>query len=327
MHQVLETVTLKSGEAMDVLCVQAPDEAFKEGILPLLHHKGEPWEWPMRQALSGDEQFRRLAMRFYLGRIGDELVGNITLLEALERPVGILQHVWTPPPHRRKGICNALMRACTQHFQQRQGRALYLGTGYQTPPYWIYHSFGFRGQGETGLMRWFVEEGFEERYFAPRQARPRGVDWSDWALLQALFSVEHGWALRSIEFQIYGFSGFEGEFVLLQKGLASGKIIAAQVLETQDGALVGLATISKQPQWHFDTVLLDVFVNEGFFDQGEKLLRALPQTDAKVQCFAGEEAPEKAKMLEAVGFQHEATLKGQYVWEGQPRDVWVYART
>ncbi|MFQ6133980.1 MAG: GNAT family N-acetyltransferase [Armatimonadota bacterium] len=325
MHEVLDTVTLKSGETMDVLCVRAPDDQLADAILPLLHHKGEPWEWPMRRALAGDERFRDLAMRFYLGRIGHDLVGNITLIEKLERPVGILQHVWTPPPHRRKGICTVLMRACTEHFKRRQGRALYLGTGYQTPPYWIYHRFGFRGQGQTGLMRWFVEDDFEQAYFAPRQAHPRPVQWPDWALLQALFSVEHGWALRSIEFQIYGFSGFEGEFLLLQKGLDSGKMLAAHVLETDDGALVGLATLSKQPQWHFDTLLLDIFVNDNFVEHGGKLLRSLPDVDRKVQCYVGEEAPEKAHMLEAVGFQREATLKGQYVWEGEPREVWVYS--
>ncbi len=326
MHEVLGTVSLKSGEEMDLLCVRAPDADFAGAILPLLHHKGEPWEWPMRQALSGDPQFAELAMRFYLGRIGEELVANITLIEKLERPVGILQHVWTPPPHRRKGICTHLMRACTEHFRARDGRALYLGTGYETYPYRIYEQSGFRGQGDTGNMRWFVQADFEERYFAPRAAAPRPVQWADWALLQALMSIEYGWTLRSIEFQMYGFSGFEGEFLLLMKGLTSEKIVAAQVLETDDGAAAGLATVSKRPEWHFDTLLLDLFIHPNFYDQGGKLLDGVPNLGRKVQCFVGHDSPEKTAMLEAAGFMHEATLKGQYVWEGTSRDVQVFGR-
>ena len=39
-------------------------------------------------------------------------------------------------------------------FRERTGRALYLGTGYNSHPFYIYHSFGF----ESVFSRiWFYE--------------------------------------------------------------------------------------------------------------------------------------------------------------------------
>ncbi|MGD8238366.1 MAG: hypothetical protein PVH68_07440, partial [Armatimonadota bacterium] len=108
MHERLDVVTLKSGEGMEVVRVTAPDARFRDRVLPFLGHKGEPWEWPLRLALDADPAVADLSTHFYLGLVGDTVVGNITHVEKLERPVGILQHVFTPPEQRRKGICTAL---------------------------------------------------------------------------------------------------------------------------------------------------------------------------------------------------------------------------
>jgi len=104
MGEQLDVVTLKSGERMQIVRVAAPDEQFKDRILPFLGHKGEPWERPLRLALDGDPAIADLSTHFYLGLLGETVVGNITHVEKLEQPVGMLQHVYTPPEHRRKGI-------------------------------------------------------------------------------------------------------------------------------------------------------------------------------------------------------------------------------
>lgn len=326
MHEQLHVVTLKSREGMRMVRVTAPDEEFKERILPFLGHKGQPWERPMRDALDGDPAFGDLATHFYLGLLGDTVVGNITHVEKLNRPVGILQHVFTPPEQRRKGICTALMRACTEDFTARGGRALYLGTGYDTSPYHIYRSFGFEGLGETGWMQWFPEPDFEITFFAPSPARVRELTWGDWPLTHALTVVRDGWILRSIEFQAYGFEGFEQQYLELQQRLEQERIVAAPCLEAQSGAVVGFATLTRQPQWHFDTLLLDFFVHRNFYDQAQALLGALPEREEKVQCFVDAEATAKADVLQAAGFEKEGTLKRQLRWDDRYLNVDVYAR-
>ena len=326
MREQLDVVTLKSAETMRMLRVTAPDEEFAERLLPFLGHKGEPWERPMRLALHGDPSIADLATHFYIGLVGDTVVGNITHVEKLERPVGILQHVFTPLEHRRKGICTALMRACTADFVARRGRALYLGTGYDTPPYHIYRGFGFDGIGESGWMHWFPEADFEADFFAPSPARVRECTWGDWPLTHALTVSRPGWILRSVEFHIYGPLGFELEYLELRQRLTQQRIIAAPCLEAQSGAVVGFATLTRQPQWNFNTLLLDFFVHDSFSDRATALLAALPDCDEKLQCFVDEEATAKAEALRTAGFRKEATLTRQILWDGRELDVEVYAR-
>jgi GNAT superfamily N-acetyltransferase/RimJ/RimL family protein N-acetyltransferase len=326
MHEQLDVVTLKSDERMRMVRVTAPDEEFKDRVLPFLGHKGEPWERPMRLALDGDPSIADLSTYFYLGLLGETVVGNITHVEKLERPVGILQHVFTPPEQRRKGICTALMRACTQDFLGRGGRALHLGTEYDTPPYHIYRSFGFEGLGETGWMQWLPEEGFEASFFAPSPVRARELTWGDWPLTHALTVVRDGWILRSIEFHLYGPAGFEAEYLEMQQRLQQGRIVAAPCIEAASGAAVGFATLTRQPQWHFDTLLLDLFVHPSFYDQAHALLAALPEREEKVQCFVDAEATAKAEALQTAGFEKEAALRRQIRWDGGEVDVDVYAK-
>ena len=133
METHLTDVELKSGEAMRIVRIDAPDPAWQDRILPFLQHKGEPWLWQMELAL--EEGLGACEQRYYLGVLeGGEVVGNIMTTELMERPVGILGHVFTPPAHRRKGICSHLMVALTEDFRARGGRAMFLHTGYDSRP-------------------------------------------------------------------------------------------------------------------------------------------------------------------------------------------------
>ena len=80
--------------------------------------------------------------RFYLGVIEGEAVGNIMTVE--HGGIGILGHVYTLPEQRRKGIASRIMAAQMKDFQERGGRTLTLGTGFDSPAYWIYQGYGFR---------------------------------------------------------------------------------------------------------------------------------------------------------------------------------------
>lgn len=321
----LGQVTLKSGEQARLVQIVAPEPEWASQILPFLAHKGHMWLWPMEQALT--EGLPGIRMNFYLLILGEEVLGNITTVESLEPPLSMLQHVFTNPDHRRKGICQLLMQALCDDFRSRGGRAMYLGTGYDTPPFWIYHSFGFRGIGTTGAMKWLPEEEFDKAYFAPGQVSARDTEWADWGPLEALYLTEGGWYLRGLHFGHYGHSSYEGTYPVMREAMTSGDISEVKVLAKSDGAVMGHAFITTQSQWQGNPYLLDFFAHPHFEGHSETLLAALNlPTDRKLQCYCDELAKTRAAALEAAGFVQEAVLKRQIQKDSDWLDVLVYSR-
>ena len=283
--------------------------------------------WAVSLAL--DHGVEGATMNFFEGVLDDgSIAGNITTVESLEPPIGLLQHVFTPEEHRRKGVCSALMTALTEDFAARDGRAMFLHTGYQSPAYWIYHSFGFEGYRDTGTMFWLREEGFREKLFAPRPTTVRDTHWGDWAPLEALAETEEGWHLRSVYLGKYGFSGFEGDYLALRRAMVDGPVHQVKVLEAKDGAIAGYALIADLRSWPGAPRALDFFVHPNFLGEGEKLLAAteLPE-DRKLLAFADSASEGKADMLEDAGFELEATLKGQMRdQDGRELDLLIFSK-
>jgi hypothetical protein len=321
----LGSITLKSGEPMQLVKTTAPQPDWTDRILPFLVHKGEFWLDPMREAYScglGD-----LVMNDFLGVLGSgEVVGNITTLEHLG--VGILQHVFTPPEQRRKGICNALMQALCDDFLARGGRAMYLSTGYDSPPFHIYESFGFRGRGDGGKMTWLPEPGFLGAYFAPAATQVREVRSEDWPLLEALYATSGQWQLKSFLMQQFGHADYESEFIALRNGVREGKVLDTKVLVTSAGAVVGHALVGVQPQWAGRVLVLDTMVHASFQHRTGGLLAALEiPAGRKVQAFSEPEAEARIAALKAAGFREEGVLRGQFEDENHgARDAAVLAR-
>jgi len=324
VHTVLRSVKLKTGETMDVVRVTCPDEEFRDRILPFLAHKGPDWEVPMRENLAAP--LEGLAQRFYLGVVGDEVVGNASHVEGLDRPVAILQHVFTRPDRRRQGICSTVIGTLAEDFLSRGGRASYLHTGHQSPAYYIYQSVGFVGYRDTGTMEWFPDPDFQAEYFRPRPITVRDTRWEDWPRLEALYSIEEGWFLRSIHFGQWGRSGYEGEYISLRKAMREGGVEQVKVMVAEGGAVVGQAYLSRDRRFLRQTWLLDLFVHPNYYDDAHALLGALElDRGAKVQCYVDSTQPEKAALLEHRGFRLEATLPRQVQRGDEWLDVSIYA--
>ncbi len=318
-------VTLKSGEEARIYQIVGPEPAWTQRILPFMAHKGPVSCHAMETAL--ETGIPGLRTSFFELALGDNLAGSITTVESLDPPLGILQHVFTQPDQRRKGICQALMRVLCDDFAARGGRTLYLGTGYNTPPYWIYHSFGFRGLGETGYMRWVREEDFDARYFAPGAVTVRDSAWPDWPLLEALYLVMDGWYLRSLRFHGYGHFSYEGPFVALGALQREGIVPQSKVLATDGGAVVGHAMLSPQDQWRGKPWLLDCFVHPAFEAETTTLLASVAYAeDRKTQCYCDPEAAARMAALEAAGFTRETVLPRQIARGDEWLDVLVYSR-
>lgn len=325
MEKTLATVTLKSGETMQVIHVASPEPAWVDRILPFLDHKGTRWLEPMRVAYTSG--LDALTINDFLGVLDSgEVVGNITTAEYAS--VAILQHVFTPPEHRRKGIATHLMRGLCEEFVSRGGRAMSLGTGYDSHPYHIYAGFGFRGRGESGKMTWLPEADFLANWFAPSPVIIRETLWEDWPRLELLYATEGQWQLKGAYFGQFGHAGYESQYVELRPAMEEGLITSVRVMESATGAVVGHAFVAPQPGWPKHVHILDFMLHANFHGQAGELLASVElPTGSKIQSYCDARAGARREALEAAGFRLEGTLAGQILDENrQPLDVHVYGR-
>ena len=189
MYNQLGEAVLKTNERMEVGIITAPDEPHAAEIKQFLGHKPGNYKWHIERCVT--EVLDALETRFYVGKVDGRVITNIMTVE--HQGIGILGHVFTMPEQRRKGACKGVMAYQMADFQQRKGRALYLGTGYNSHPYYIYHSFGFESVfPASGFMKYHVDEDFEARYFGPAPTQPKSVEWHDWPKITALSGIV-GW--------------------------------------------------------------------------------------------------------------------------------------
>ena len=324
MYNKLGEVKLKTEEQMEVGVITAPDAPHAEEIKQFLGHKGGNWEWHIQRCVI--EDLDALETRFYVGKVEGRVITNIMTVE--HEGVGILGHVFTLPQQRRKGAAKGVMGYQMDDFRQRAGRALYLGTGYNSHPYYIYHSFGFESVlPDSGFMNYYVNEDFEEHSFAPASAQPKPVEWHDWPKLTALSGIV-GWdALRSLAWNVYGPTNLEGPFLGFKHALETEDVYNdAKLLTTSDNAIVGWATVSRDARWKPATAVLDLFFHPNFADDVPTLLSAVEFPQSKVQCYVDSGAEKKAEILETAGFTCEGRFKNQFAYGGQDYDVLAFAR-
>lgn len=322
MYCKLSDAKLKTGENLEIGVVIAPDIEHKDSIPKVLNHKGEPWLSHVNRSLTGE--IKELETRFYIGKIDGNIVGNIMTVEY--NRTGILGHVFTVPEQRRKHICSLIMEQQMKDFKSRGG-ILLLGTGYNSPPYWIYHSFGFRSIIEgSGFMRFSTEEDFESKHFRIGEVKSTDVQWKHWPLMNVLTSVYGIETLRSLTFGIYGISNFEGGFLHFMKRLENENI-KAKLLESEFGAVVGCITLDNDHRWTHKTYIIDIFMHNNFINHYVDLLGSLELPEGKIMCYIDEKSPsEKIDALKQFGFEKEATIKNQFIWKNEWYNVSIYSR-
>lgn len=324
MYTELGRVTLKSGQRATVARVTAPDSEWGERIIPFLGHKETITRWQVRETVVGD--IGDLESYYYLAHLGDEVISTIATWEYLG--AGILGHVFTAPQHRQKGACKAIMRLQMEDFRQRGAKALFLGTGFDTVPYYIYQSFGFESVlPGSGFMHYYVqsEAEFEAGHYARGAGTIRDVGWHDWAGLTTLCGASRGPHLRLFSASIIGRRNFEGGFIRFYHGLRNEEGRRAKVLEAKGTkAVVGVISLSPDERFGKAVDLLDLFVHPDFTGDSAKLLAAieLPK-NRKVQAYVGADDPARRTALEAAGFKVEAVLKNQISGPSGPLEIAV----
>jgi hypothetical protein len=322
LYRKITGVKLKTGENMEIGVVRAPDAEYADRMVEVLGHKGQPWLLHVEKALNGD--ITELETLFYIGQLEGQVIANVMTVEY--NRTGIFGHVYTRPEHRRKHACTLVMEQQMEDFRQRDGGLLLLGTGFESPAYWIYHSHGFRSLS-GGFMRYATEDDFEAKHFAPGEADVVDVEWKHWPLMNALTSVPGVAVLRSMAFHLYGIDSFEGGFLSFITDWQEARRKRVKLLESASGAIVGCTTIQPNSLWDSRTYLLDLFVHPNFLSYYASLLNALELPEGKIQCYVDAASPgEKIDALQQAGFKREVLFKNQFNWNDEWFDVFVYSK-
>src|SRR5712692_491079 len=235
MYERLGEATLKSGQRMEIGVITAPDAEWQDRIVPFLGHKGEPYASHIRRSHEGP--LDELETRYYIGHLEGRVITEVMIAGA--HGAGILGHVYTLPEERRKGAYQAVMAAQMADMPRRGFRALALGTGFDSPPYWIYHSFGFRGIAPgSGAMRWTADQDAEAELFRPGPVTARDARWDDWgffAWLGLLPVLPDEELPRSRVTRMKSRSLMEGSFVQLLLSRERQPEMIVRVLQSEHG--------------------------------------------------------------------------------------------
>ncbi|MCC7492975.1 MAG: GNAT family N-acetyltransferase [Fimbriimonadaceae bacterium] len=300
MYEPLDTWHLPTGRSVEIGVLTAPDPADLYGVLDLLGHKGQPWQWHLEEALAG--RVDELETRHYLASLDDLAVAQVMTLEY--RGVGILGHVFTRPEERRQGLCAAIFRQLLPDFRARGGLRLTLGTGYDSPAYHIYHSCGFRSVvPETGFMKLETGPDFLDRWFAAAPAEVVEPAWRHWPTLAQLLAEDWGDGLRSVVLGQHGPANFEGGYLHLLHALANDRGPTVRLLETAAGAVVGWAVQQPDSRWQGRVELVDLFCHPAWEADLPRLLAALPGTGRPRQAWVPAAATARLAAFAAAGFR------------------------
>ncbi|MEE2658902.1 MAG: GNAT family N-acetyltransferase [Candidatus Latescibacterota bacterium] len=325
MKENLGAITLKSGEVVEAVVITGPDQEWAERVESLLGHKGRVWRWQISQNVR---EPMLIDAKYYLLVRDDIPFAN--MLTAEYEGVGHFGHVYTRPEDRRQGAASQLMALLMADFRRRGGRALFLGTGYDSHPHHIYASHGFRGlEPMSGRMSYFTSSAseFEVQYFPSGRASVREVTWTHWPTTAPLFTGDYPGVVRCLSLGLLGRASTEGPLLdVLQwerESRESGEAPRSLVLEHDEtSAVVGYAMWSRDPLWP-GTCIIDIYCHPGFWDQGRYLLEelTLPETDRVLAyCDCGHEPREG--VLAAAGFRPACPL-AQRVAADAARTGWV----
>jgi GNAT superfamily N-acetyltransferase len=307
MYLPLEKVNLKSGEEVEAGIVVGPDAEWADRVQHLLGHKPGNWFWQNRQFLTADVG---VEARFHILHRDGRPFSQILTSE--HKGVGVLGHVYTEPHERGQGAASILMKIVLQQFRERTGKALFLGTTYDSSAYRIYSRLGFQSiEPLSGYMDFYPgsKQQFEADYFAAGPTQEQTLHWPHWAVASALFAAELPGVVRSAPFQLLGRMLTEGPLLAPICEHQHGGAARARVLQKPDnGAVAGMAAWGNDPLWP-DSTLVDVYCHPHFWQEAESLLANLeyPQ-DQRTLAYTDPSCPEKRRVLEAAGFRAVATL-------------------
>ncbi len=311
MYSLLTQGYLPNGRAVECGVVVAPDARYEQQVTALLGHKGPAWSEHIAAAFAGEAD--ELETRFYVATVDGSVVANIMTVE--RAGVGILGHVFTVPEARRQGVCRTLMTAQNADFRARGGRRLVLGTGFESHPYWIYHSFGFRSL-RGGFMAFSVDAGADPTpdWYDPAGAVVAPCAWRHWPGLAILAATDLGDVFRSAAWDVADIGNLESPYVRFMQMLREEPGVQGAVLEGRSGAALGWATLTRLPAGYCGcwpgTWLLDAYVHPRAAGRLPDLLGSLQLPQGKTLAWAPVGDEVRAAAYRGLGMEREGVVKG-----------------
>jgi len=140
----LRSLKLRTGEELVIHMLAPPFPDYAGRV--------DCWWGDIRRELLGGQLKPWLFTPYFVGEIGDEVVGYMSYQTPADtRDVGLVEFVMTAEKHRRKGIASALMAELVHRFSDEGGQALYLCTAnpnagrlYETHGFWYLVGDGMR---------------------------------------------------------------------------------------------------------------------------------------------------------------------------------------
>lgn len=312
MYTHLNTVKLKSGESVELGLVKGPDADWTNRIEDdLLGHKGPTWRWGNQIMLTQDLGIDAL---FYILHRNGAPFANVMTIEY--KGVGILGHVFTKPEDRRQGAASLIFDQLMPHFRNRGGQALVLGTGYDSPAYHIYKSYGFEGIApQSGTMVYYPkgQQTFESEFLATGPTIIEPFAPKHYPVAPILFLNECPGTIRSISPRLFGRVSTEGSFISLMRTTLERQADnqppqAAHLVQQETEATVGYVATNHDPLWP-NTCVVDLFCLPNFWNQANALLKSIhwPTADRYI-AYCDAAWTQKEEALSAAGFQICTTL-------------------
>lgn len=295
---------LKTGETMDIRVADRSDAEIVPALLTFLAHKGDIWQFHLEEEFAG--RIDGLETRFYVGSIGPDLAGNIMTVEY--DGLGIMGHVFTPPKQRRKGICDVLMDFHMEDFRQRKGGALFLNTGYDSPPFHIYRRHGYHPiQEAPGSMWWSPEEWTPEALWGDLgRTKVVAPDWRHWPSANVFMLQPYLPVVRNVTYGKHGCVNAEATFLWLLSDLRKPQPgVQARVIETRKGHLAGLATLAPEKRWgdQGTTYVFDLCVHPDIENIADALVEEFEWPAAHVLAYAADVDSAAIERYTQLGFR------------------------
>jgi GNAT superfamily N-acetyltransferase len=312
MPTPLGNVTLKSGERVEALCVLGPDLEWGPLIRRMLGHKGGIWNWQNTEVLT---ERLPLEARFYVLHRGGAPFANVMTVE--RGGVGLFGHVWTDEADRGQGAASWLLELLLADFRSRGGRALWLGTGYDTHPYRLYLKHGFRGledrHSEMVLCAGGDLAAFEADWFATRGAVAEPLGWGHWPTSSPLFAGAFPGVARAPALGLIGRRIAESTLLPAiranRERIARGEMPTAAVIADPDsGAVIAFAHWADAPPWP-ETSQLDLWCHTAAWHRAGELVETLRiPRDRRLIAWTDPDCPAKTETLMKLGFRAAGAL-------------------
>lgn len=314
MYRKINDIQLRTGESVELGVVTAPDMEWGRKLCHLLGSKEARWLWQVDQILGnpacGVEGY------FYVLLKNGRPFSNIATAET--HGIGIFGHVFTTPEERKKGAADILHNYQMEDFKARGGRALYLGTTYNSPAYRLYQKYGFVGsEPQGGAMYYFThgQETFEAEVFQPAAVTLESFAYKHWPSLSALAMKKHPTMLRILGMDITeALSSEAGSLPFLMAMHENNRSFDAQLaISNVSHVPVAIACRRLEPSFGSQVDLLDVFAAQGHEKHIPLLVESLKlDQNRKAICYADAAWPAKIEALKRAGFRLDVTLENHF---------------